>query len=105
MAGHIAILTEANFDDLIKKGNWIVDFWAEWCNPCKIMAPHFEKASEEIKDVKFAKVDVDGNQNLAMRFGVMSIPTTILFKNGQPVEMRSGVLKLEDIKKLIKANF
>ncbi len=105
MAGKITELTESNFDKEIKHGNWVIDFYADWCNPCKIMAPHFEKAAEEIKGVKFGKIDVDENQNTAMRFGVMSIPTTILFKNGQPVDIHTGALKLNDIKKRIKGNF
>lgn len=105
MTGKIVELTDTNFDKEVKQGNWIVDFYADWCGPCKMMAPHFEKASEEIKGVKFGKVDVDGNQNTAAKFGVMSIPTTILLKDGQPVDVHTGALKLEDIKKKIKGNF
>ena len=105
MAGHIKVLDTKNFDEFISKGNCIVDFWAEWCGPCKIMAPEFEKASIENKNVKFGKVNVDGNQELAMRFGIMSIPTTIWFKNKEQVDRASGALRAEDIKKKSEKNF
>lgn len=100
MAGNIETLTTKSFDKFISDGTVLVDFWAAWCGPCKIMAPHFEKASEKAKGVKFAKVDVDGNQELAMRYGIMSIPTTVVFKKGQPVDMKSGALSEAEILKL-----
>ncbi|OIO81330.1 thioredoxin [Candidatus Pacearchaeota archaeon CG1_02_32_132] len=101
----IKILNSKSFNEFIKKGNAIVDFYADWCGPCKIMAPHFEKASEQIKGVKFGKVDVDGNQDLAQRFQVMSIPTTIFFKDGEQVDRHSGALSEDDIKKTIGKAF
>jgi len=94
----IKILTEDNFDDFISSGNAIIDFYADWCGPCKIMAPHFEKASKEMKEVKFGKVDVDAESNLAGRFQVMSIPTTIFFKDKEQVERHTGALSLDMIK-------
>lgn len=93
----IQTLNEEDFDDFISDGNIIVDFYADWCGPCKIMAPHFESASKKIKDVKFAKVDVDANSDLAGRFQVMSIPTTIFFKDGEQVSRHSGAMSERDI--------
>ncbi|NCO11203.1 thioredoxin [Candidatus Pacearchaeota archaeon CG_4_9_14_0_2_um_filter_39_13] len=98
-------LDSGSFDDFIKKGNSIVDFYADWCGPCQIMKPHFEKASKEMKDVKFGKVDVDANQDLAGRFQVMSIPTTIFFKDGEQVDRHSGALRESDIKEAVEKAF
>lgn len=105
MAGKIKVLNEDNFDEFISSGNVIVDFYADWCGPCKVMAPHFEKASEEMSNVKFGKVDVDGNQDLAGRFQVMSIPTIIFFKNGEQTDRNTGAMRIEDIKERVKNNF
>ena len=89
--GKIEHLDEKSFDDFISKGNCIVDFYADWCGPCKMMAPEFDKAAKEMKDVKFGKVNVDGNQSIAQRFQVMGIPTVILFKDKEQVDRFSGV--------------
>ncbi|NCN99273.1 thioredoxin [Candidatus Pacearchaeota archaeon CG10_big_fil_rev_8_21_14_0_10_35_219] len=97
-------LNKESFDGFVKKGA-VVDFYADWCGPCKIMKPHFEKASESIKDVKFGKVNVDGNQELAQRFQVMSIPTTILFKDGKQVDRHSGALNEDMIKEMVDKAF
>jgi thioredoxin 1 len=105
MAKYISELNEDNFDSFIEKGKVIIDFWAEWCGPCKIMDPEFERASKEIKDIKFGKVNVDGNQNLAGRFQVMSIPTTIFFKDNEQIDRHSGAMTFSDIKKTVDDNF
>jgi len=105
MAGKISDLNEKNFDSFIKKGNCVVDFYADWCGPCKTMAPEFEKAAKEIKDVKFGRVNVDGNQDIAMRFQVMSIPTVIFFKNKEQVDRRNGAMSLSDIRKRVEKEF
>ena len=98
-------LSSDNFEDFISKGNSVIDFWAEWCSPCKVMAPEFKAASAELKDVKFGKVDVDNNTELAQKYGVMSIPTMIFFKDGKDVDRSTGVLKKEDIIKKAKEAF
>jgi thioredoxin 1 len=86
-------LNEKKFDDFVKKGKSVVDFWAEWCGPCRIIGSIVEEVANEMKGkVKFAKVDVDGNQDLAQRFDVMSIPTLIFFKDGQQVNRIVGVI-------------
>lgn len=99
-------LTEKDFDEYIKKGNVIVDFWAEWCGPCKMMGPHFAEAAKEMKGkVKFAKVDVDKEGDLAQRFQVMGIPTLIFFKNGEQVNRTSGAMHSEDIVSMADESF
>ena len=81
MSEHTIELTDENFDSKIKEGNWVVDFWASWCGPCRMMEPHFEEAAKEMKGkVNFGKVNVEEAQDLASRFMVMSIPTIIYFK-------------------------
>ncbi len=83
--------TDSAFDKLIEKGVTLVDFWAEWCGPCKQIAPIVEQIAVETKDkLKVAKLDVDSNGETAMKYGVMSIPTLILFKDGEPVERLVG---------------
>ena len=71
------------FDNEIKEGVVFVDFFAEWCGPCKMMAPIVEEIEQEIPAVKFIKVNVDDAEEIAMRYGIMSIPTFFLFKEGQ----------------------
>ena len=96
-------LDSKTFDNFVKDGAAVVDFWAEWCGPCRIMGPIFEAASEEMKDkAKFGKVNVDENQELAERFQVMSIPTLIFFRDGRQVDRFSGVAEKSLIIKKIK---
>lgn len=98
-------LDSDSFGDYIAHGNVVVDFYADWCGPCKIMAPHFHKAADAVKGVKFAKLDVDGNQDVASEYEVMSIPTTIFFKDGEMVDRHTGALSLEDIKRKVNDAF
>lgn len=85
-------VTDANFDDILGGHPLVlVDFWAEWCAPCRMIAPILEELAREYEGkLLVAKLDVDENPKTAMRFRVMSIPTVILFKNGQPVEVLVG---------------
>lgn len=87
MAGNISTLTDSTFDEEISGSDApvLVDFWAEWCGPCKMIAPILEEiASEQGDKLRIAKLNVDENLEIARRFEVMSIPTLILFKDGQP---------------------
>ena len=91
-------LTDENFDEETKKENLVlVDFFATWCGPCKILGPILEGVQDEIKDVDFFKVDVDQNENTARRFGIMSIPTIVLLKNGTEVARNVGLLNHNDL--------
>lgn len=86
------VVTDANFDQTLAGYPLVlVDFWAEWCAPCRMIAPILEELSREYEGkLVVAKLDVDENPKTAMRYRVMSIPTVILFKNGQPVEVLVG---------------
>ncbi len=75
----------------------LVDFFATWCGPCKMMSPIIENIAEENSNVKVVKIDVDKNQDLAMKYSVMSIPTIIIFKNGKPTATFVGVKDKQDI--------
>ncbi len=82
----------------------IVDFWAPWCGPCKMLAPTLEAISQEVADkVKVVKVNVDENQSLAVKFGVMSIPTLIIFKGGQQVDRIVGNVSRDEILRHLSA--
>ena len=99
-------LTENNFDAQIKKGKWIVDFWAEWCGPCKIMSPHFDAAAKELKGkINFGKVDVDENSELAGKFDVMSIPSIIFFQDGEIVHAAVGAMNKGQLLELAENSF
>ena len=84
-------LNQQNFDEITSRGVVLVDFWATWCGPCKMMAPNVEEIATEYKGkVTVGKVDVDECQELATRFGIMSIPTLIVFKDGEKKEVLVG---------------
>lgn len=86
----ITKLNQENFDTFIQQDYVLVDFFATWCGPCKMMHPVLESVAESRSDVKIAKLDVDECEDLARRYGVMSIPTLILFKNGQKIAEKVG---------------
>jgi thioredoxin 1 len=83
-------LNEENFDEFIKDGTVVVDFWAEWCGPCKMLTPILEELDNEMEDIKFAKIDADANVNLAADLGVNSIPSIFVFRNGEPLAKQIG---------------
>ena len=84
--------SSANFDQLTTGPLTVVDFWAPWCGPCKMMAPVMEKLEEQFGDrIKFVKMNVDGNQEIAQRYKVMRIPSLVLFRDGKAVEKVTGV--------------
>lgn len=89
---HVLELNSANFDHSISKGLVLVDFWAEWCGPCKMMHPVFERMSKKYRHIQFARVNVDQSQDISMKFGVQAIPTFIMFRDGQPVDRMMGAV-------------
>jgi thioredoxin 1 len=105
MAGQNTLtFTDASFDQDVLRSDVpvLVDFWAEWCGPCRMMSPTIDVvASEYAGKVKVGKVDVDSNNNTAGRYNVRGIPTLLLFKGGQVVEQRVGAIGKADVQKMI----
>ena len=94
-----------DFQDLIKEGDVLVDFYATWCGPCKMLSPVLEGVAEKMKDkVTIVKVDVDRSPDLAAKFGVMSVPTMIMFKNGRQVDAFSGYMPEANLMANIERN-
>ncbi len=83
---------------------WVVDFWAEWCAPCKKLAPIFEEVSEELTDVNFGKVDMEENQQVGTQQGVRALPTLVIFKNGEEVARNAGVMQKDELTSWIQEN-
>ena len=97
----VIILNEENFEETIKEGVTLVDFWAEWCGPCQQMLPILSDFATEMWDtMKVAKVNVDEASNIAAQFRVMSIPTIIVFKDGKPVEQKVWVQQVDVLKEI-----
>lgn len=97
-------LTRDNFEKEVVefKGTVLVDFWAPWCMPCRMLSPIVDAVGEEVTDAKIAKVNVDEQQSLAARFDVMNIPTVIVFKDGKEEKRSVGVSPKEDIVKMLR---
>lgn len=103
MAGeNIKELNDASFDQGIKEGTTLVDFYADWCGPCRMLAPVLEKVATEVKGkAQVAKLDVDNSQRVASTFNVTSIPTLILFQNGKEVGRIVGLKDADTLKKFV----
>ena len=98
-------LNEKNFEEEVLKSEKtvLIDFWASWCGPCRMMSPVVDEIAGEMKDsVKVCKINIDEEQNLAVKYNVMSIPTFVVLKNGKEVGRTIGVQDKEEIKKLLK---
>jgi len=104
MAGRVIDLSEQNWEQEVLQADKpvLVDFWAPWCGPCRIIAPMIEELAEEFgEQIKVGKLNTDENPNIAMRYGIRAIPTIILFKNGEVVDTRIGVQPKEALKQMV----
>lgn len=98
-------LTNSEFENFTKEGTVLIDFFAEWCMPCVMMGPVIEELSEEFKEkVKFGKVNIEDNSELASKFNVSSIPNFVLFKDGKVVEQIIGSMTQEELGNVVKEN-
>ena len=97
-------LTQENFkaEVIEAKGTVLVDFWAAWCGPCQMLSPVVDEVAEALTDVKVGKVNIDEQPDLAAQFDVMSIPTLMVFKDGQEVEQSVGVIPKDSILKMVQ---
>ena len=99
----ITNVTKENFDKEVMQaeGTVLIDFWAAWCGPCRMIDPAVEKIAEERPDVKVCKINIDDEQELAIKYGVMSIPTLMVVKNGEIVNTAVGLRPKEEIEALL----
>ena len=98
------ILTNDNFQTEVLdfSGTVLIDFWAEWCGPCRMLGPVIDEVAAENPQIKVGKVNVDQQQELAAKFGIMSIPTLLVFKNGTKTNESIGLIPKEQVENLIK---
>lgn len=104
MSEHIVHVTDANFEDEVINSDLpvLVDYWAEWCGPCKMIAPVLDELADEYNGkVKICKVDVDANQETAAKFGVRGIPTLMIFKDGNAQAQKVGALSKNQLSEFI----
>lgn len=92
---------ESNFQDMTNQGLVLVDFFATWCGPCKMLGPVLEDMASDRDSIDIVKVDIDESMNLARQYGIMSVPTLVLFKDGQVVAQTSGFQPKESLQKFI----
>ncbi|MDY6986281.1 MAG: thioredoxin [Candidatus Thermoplasmatota archaeon] len=99
----VVMIDDKNFDSFVK-GNEkaVIDCYADWCMPCRMVSPILEELSKEMDGVAFAKLNVDYSQNVAMRYGIMSIPTILLFKNGELADMVVGAMPKAMMKRQVE---
>ena len=100
----VTTLTERNFEQEVLKNEKpvLIDFWASWCGPCRMLSPLVDELADEHSEFKFCKVNVDEEEALAKNFGIMSIPTLIVFKNGEQKAKSIGAIPKDAILELIK---
>ena len=101
---NVATFTDDNFEREVITSDQpvLVDFWAEWCQPCRMLAPTIDEIADEYKGkAKIGKLDIDDNRAVSAKFGIRSIPTVLLFKNGEPVKQFVGLTQKADLAKAI----
>lgn len=97
-------ITDNEFKDATASGLVLVDFWATWCGPCKMQAPIIDQLSEELSDVEFFKMDVDENKETPAEFGIMSIPTLLVKKDGEVVDTLVGYHSKEQLEQVLNSH-
>ncbi len=97
------VINTSEFDKAIENGVVVVDFFATWCGPCKMLAPVFDEASQEV-DATFVKVDIDQSLEIAQRFNITTVPTMMIFKNGQKVASMVGFMPKEKLVEKVKSH-
>lgn len=103
MAGNMADVTDSTFEDFVSGGGVVlVDCWAPWCAPCRKLTPVLEELSTELGDVKFGKLNTDENPGAAQRNGIMSIPTMLIYKDGEKVDQLIGALPKSEIESTLR---
>jgi len=104
MSDLVKHITDAEFQNTVATGVTLIDFWAPWCGPCKMIAPILEELAGELGDkAKIVKINVDDNPQVAGQYGIMSIPTLLLFKDGKKVDQKVGALPKPALKSFIEA--
>lgn len=100
------IVNTSNFRGTVEESNKVVvvDFFATWCGPCKMLAPVFDSLSEELTDVDFVKVDIDQSLELAQKFGITTVPTMMIFKDGKVVDTLVGFMPKDNLKAKVQAH-
>ena len=99
-------ITDSDFESEVLKSDSpvLIDFWAEWCGPCKVLGPVIDEVSNEISEVKFTKLNIDENPETAPKYGIRGIPTVMIFKNGELAATNVGVMSKSELTTFIKDN-